>query len=395
MASDSLSHKRVPSQPAPLVTPEPPSDAAQAEVESPSLSTPQARARFEFEPGKSNEGTKVVMVEWEDDDSTRNVKGTWTISWEGKSTVLPAEERNAADNAKAEAQTHRMFFLLPAGVSIPALITLTLNAADQTKAPVVWRTNPLPAIFPPGFAESAVGSQKPSKGVLHTLWTKKRLSTLLKEIEKEEKLFPEGIGLAMAVQEKEWIEQTFGLESSSDGTSLHRQALRGMGDVPQNPSSPLSPGGSRLSEKLKGLKLQTNQGDFKSRDSSQNPLSPEEADIAIPSYSAFKGANPDVLAAKPAQKPSAAAAVRPIVPQIPSRQSTAGSVGSIAGMMAGTSSGLTSTSAAHQEEGQDEEEELFALPLSPRSPEMTTSPFSFASSDTMKYLKGDQVQRVA
>jgi hypothetical protein len=37
----------------------------------------------------------------------------------------------------------------------------------------------------------------------------------------------------------------------------------------------------------------------------------------------------------------------------------------------------------------DEEEEggLFALPLSPRSPDMTKSPFSFAKSDTVKYVK--------
>jgi hypothetical protein len=335
------------------------------------------------------------MVEWEDDDSTRNVKGTWTISWEGKSTVLPAEERDVAGDAKAEAQTHRTFFLLPAGVSMPALITLTLTPADHTKEAVIWRTNPLPAIFPPGFAESAVGSRKPSKGVLHTLWAKKRLYTLQNEIETEEELFPEGIGLAMAVQEKEWIEQTFGLGSSLDGTPSHRQTLRSLGDVPQSPSSPLSPGGSRLSEKLKGLKLQTNEGGFKKQDNVYNPLSPEDADIAIPSFSAFKGANPGPLAAKPAQQPAQAATMRPIVPQAPSRQSTAGTVGSLAGMMAGTSTGFTPTSAGRPEDSQEEEDELFALPLSPRSPEMTTSPFSFASGDTMKYVKGDHPQRVA
>ncbi|KIW01408.1 uncharacterized protein PV09_07172 [Verruconis gallopava] len=389
MSFDSTSHKRTASQPSALDTAEPPPDGTEGEVESPSISTPQARARFEFEPNKSNEGTKVVMVEWEDDDVTKNLEGTWTISWEGKSTVLPAEERNVEDE-RAEIQTHRTFFLLPAGVSVPALITLTLNPADKTKEPVVWRTNPLPAIFPPGFAESAVGSKKPSKGVLHTLWAKKRLHALQKEIEKEEALFPEGIALAMAVQEKEWIEETFGLGSQE--ISSHRQALRGLGEVPQSPSSPLSPGGSRLSEKLKGLKLQTKSGDYQERGNANNPLSPEEADIAIPSFSAFKGANPAELAAKPAQRPSAPAAVRPIVPQVPSRQSTTGSVGSLAGIMAGTDTSFTTAPASQADEDEDE---LFAMPLSPRSPEMTTSPFSFATSDTLKYVKGDQVQRVA
>jgi hypothetical protein len=333
------------------------------------------------------------MVEWEDDDNTKNIKGTWTISWEGKSTVLPAEERNITDEAKAETQMHRLFFLLPAGVLIPGLITLTLKPADQNKEAVVWTTNPLPAIFPPGFAQSAIGSSKPSKGVLHTLWAKKRLYTLQKEIENEEKLFPEGIGLDMAVQEKQWIEQNFGLGSSVDSAPSHRQALRGLGDVPQSPSSPLSPGGSRLSERLKGLKLQTVDGDLK-RNNSSNPLSPEEADIAVSSFSAFKGPSSDVLAAKPSQKPSTTAGIRSIIPPVPSRQSNAGSVASIAGLMAGTSSGFTPTS-GNQPGDNDDEDELFALPLSPRSPEMTTSPFTFAKSDTIKYLKGDEAQGVA
>lgn len=380
MASQPPSHRRIPSQPSALDTTEHMPDPDQGEVESPSLSTPQARARFEFEPNKSNEGTKVVMVEWEDDDSTKNVKGTWTVSWEGKSTVLPADERNAANDAQAEAQAHRLFFLLPAGASIPALITLTLNPADAGKESIVWQTNPLPAIFPPGFAESAVGSKKPSKGVLHTLWAKKRLYTLQKEIEKEEKLFPEGIGLAMAVQEKEWIEDTFGLGTSESGS--HRQALRGLGDAPQSPSSPLSPGGSRLSEKLKGLKLQTSKAG-----PSNNPLSPEEADVAVPSFSAFKGANPASLAAKPPQKPAASTTIKSIAPQAPSRQSTAGTVGSLAEMISGTGVEFKQGTTPATQNEQDEEEELFAMPLSPRSPEMTTSPFSFAAADTQRYQR--------
>jgi len=390
MATASPAHKRTPSRPA-LDTADSFPESTQGEVESPSLSTPQARARFEFEPNKGNDGTKVVMVEWEDDDSTREVKGSWTVSWEGKSTVLPADERNATNDAQTDAHAHRLFFLLSAGSSIPAIITLTLTPSASDKDSVVWQTNPLPAIFPPGFAESAVGSRKPSKGVLHTLWAKKRLYTLQREIEKEEKLFPEGIGLAMAIQEKEWIEETFGL-GTSEPTS-HRQALRSLGDAPRSPSSPLSPGGSRLSEKLKGLKLQTSDGQYKPG-AGANPLSPEEADVAVPSFSAFKGVDPGVLAAKPAQKPGASSAVRSIVPQAPSRQSTAGTVGSLAEMISGTSSGVATTSTQDLKNEQEEEDELFAMPLSPRSPEMTTSPFSFAQSDTMKYLKGDQAQGV-
>lgn len=364
---------------------------AEGEVESPSLSTPQARARFEFEPKKGNDGTKVVMVEWEDDDSTRDVKGSWTVSWEGKSAVLPAEERSASNEAQSDAQAHRLFFLLPAGALIPALITLTLQPSAVDKETIVWQTNPLPAIFPPGFAESAVGSSKPSKGVLHTLWAKKRLRTLQSEIDKEEKLFPEGIGLAMAVQEKEWIEENFGLGASE--TTSHRQTLRNLGDAAQSPSSPMSPGGSRLSEKLKGLKLQTIDGSSR-QGSGSNPLSPEEADVAVPSFSAFGSANPGILAAKPAQKPPAPPTVRSILPQVPTGQSIAGAVGSLAEMISGAVGIATVSDTKNENENEDEEEELFAMPLSPRSPEMTTSPFSFAQSDTAKYVKSDHAQPV-
>merc|ERR1711881_241197 len=96
----------------------------------------------------------------------------------------------------------------------------------------------------------------------------------------------------------------------------------------------MSPGGSRLSEKLKGLKLQTSDSQSKGG-VANNPLSPEEANVAVPSFSAFQGADPTVLAAKPAQKPTSFAAVRPIVPQVLSRQSTAGTVGSLAEMISG------------------------------------------------------------
>jgi hypothetical protein len=38
----------------------------------------------------------------------------------------------------------------------------------------------------------------------------------------------------------------------------------------------------------------------------------------------------------------------------------------------------------------DREEGLFALPISPRSPEMTKSPFSFAQNETTKYTTGER-----
>jgi len=54
----------------------------------------------------------------------------------------------------------------------------------------------------------------------------------------------EGVGLEMAMQEKQWIEDNFGVGAKA---------------VPDlsSPTSPKTPGGGRLSEKLKGLKLGT------------------------------------------------------------------------------------------------------------------------------------------
>ena len=38
----------------------------------------------------------------------------------------------------------------------------------------------------------------------------------------------------------------------------------------------------------------------------------------------------------------------------------------------------------------DAEDDLFALPMSPKSPEAGKSPFSFATQDTGRYLKGEK-----
>lgn len=339
------------------------------------------------------------MLEWEDDARTQSIRGSWTVSWEGKSHVLPAEERKDSTSA----QGHRLFFLLPSGVNVPATVLLTLKPDDASKDEVVWKTNPLPAIFPPGLYEPAIGGNKPrqpSKGVLHTLWAKKRLQTLHSEIERETRDFPEGIGLDMAVREKEWIESSFSIPPlETIPTTNHRHSLRNLADPPLSPSTPLSSGGSRLAEKLKGLKLQTRDGELKRRDSSQTtaaevtrgPFSPDDEDVAVPSYSAFRGANPGVLAAKPAQRPDAKLSTKaqltakPILP--PATMPRQQGVESISGLMAGSGPDFS----ANGRPDDEDEGELFAMPLSPRSPEMTKSPFSFAQTDTRKYLKGEVI----
>lgn len=353
---------------------------AKDEVESPSISSTNALARFEFEAGHGREGTKILMVEWEDDDTTRGVRGDWHISWEGKTTVLPADDQPSND-------VNRMYFLLPPGVAVPSSVTLTHRPQDSSKAPVLWHTNPLPAIFPPELGASARAAGK--KGILHTIWAKKRLQVLQKEIEAESKNNVEGIGFLMAVQEKEWIEQTFGVTAKPLGLSisLTEPTVAPLG----GPASPRSPGGGRLMEKLRGLKLGTSEKDLVAKTEAgemplSNPLSPESSDVAISSFSAFKGASPSVLAAKPPQPPQASrtvAAVRP--PAIVAQHQEQG----MASLNAITAPVFQSRGPPLPDDD-DKDDGLFALPISPRSPEMTKSPFSFAGNETAKYLKGER-----
>jgi hypothetical protein len=160
--------------------------------EAPALSSSRALARFEFESGKGNEGTKILMVEWSDPDGSNNM-GDWEVSWEGKTTVLSARDG-------AEGKLHRLYFLLAPGANIPRIVKLSQAGSGEK-----IQTNPLPAIFPPE------------------------------------------LGLEMAMQEKQWIEDNFGV-----GPKV-------VPDLPNttSPTSPKVPGSGRLSEKLKGLKLGT------------------------------------------------------------------------------------------------------------------------------------------
>lgn len=224
-----------------------------------------ALARFEFEAGRGNEGTKILMVEWEDDDLTRSAtEGSWHISWAGKTAVMPADER-PSDSLR------RCYFLLPPNTTIPPVVTLSYeprstdtdtqveNAGadlpDQaTKPQETLKINPLPAIFPPELG--ATGRAAGKKGVLHTIWAKKRLRVLENEIEDESRNNVEGIALLMAIQEKDWIELNFGVGARAiDSVASSHDSANSSSLYPATPVSPVS--GRKLSDKLKGLKLQT------------------------------------------------------------------------------------------------------------------------------------------
>ncbi|KAL2067089.1 hypothetical protein VTL71DRAFT_1513 [Oculimacula yallundae] len=330
----------------------PATGASVRDEEAPALSSSRALARFEFESGRGNEGTKILMVEWSDDetDGPANM-GDWEVSWEGKTTVLSAKDG-------AEGKLHRLYFLLAPGSSVPPIIKLSQTGGKT------MQTNPLPAIFPPELGVSATTQGR--KGVLHTVWAKKRLSVLQSEIEIEMKN-GEGVGLEMAVQEKQWIEENFGV-----GVKVTPDV-----QYPTSPTSPKSPGGSgRLSEKLKGLKLGTSVSELSSsgREASSadaHPLSPDTGDVAVSSFSLFHGTSsrvPRAVAQSPPQ-------------HLLAMQNDTSRVSSMDAIASGHLLVKDET---------ETEDDLFAVKLSPRSPEMQKSPFSFATSDTVPWLKTDQ-----
>lgn len=109
----------------------------------------------------------------------------------------------------------------------------------------------MPAIFP---AELTSKQDAGRRGVLHTIWARRRLAELQAEIEAEMRTNGESVGLEMAIQERQWLIDHFGLapdQETQQPAKLH---------IPQStpaPTSPRSPVGGRLGEKLKGLKLAT------------------------------------------------------------------------------------------------------------------------------------------
>lgn len=316
-----------------------------------------ALARFEFEPGKGNEGTKILMVEWQDSHGERQKSASWQVSWSGKRTVFSADD-SPSDNIR------RVYFLLPPGSIVPPHVSLAyqppVDPSSVRVEPLKMTVNPLPAIFTAELGASVKASGK--KGVLHTIWAKKRMQVLEKEIKHEMQYNLEGIALEMATAEKEWIESTFGLHVKVP--SLDTNARPRSPDGPVSPvQSPRSPGGGRLSEKLRGLSLGTSDKALSARGntptSERHPLSPEVGDMAYSSFSSFRQGPASPKSAGP----------RKIVAQNPPdyiRKQQANAKGNPLG---------------YTNKPDNTNDGLFAVALSPRTPDIPLSPFSFSSAD--------------
>ncbi|KAL2870407.1 uncharacterized protein BJX67DRAFT_282546 [Aspergillus lucknowensis] len=323
-----------------------------------------ALARFEFEAGKGNDGTKILMIEWEDDDWSRSSfprGGSWNVEWEGKKAVLPADEKTSNN-------TRRLYFLLPPHVTIPPGVTLTYNpppsSTASTDQPTPIQLNPLPAIFPPELG--ADGRSAGKKGVLHTIWAKKRLQVLEKEIREESLNNVEGIAFHMALQEKEWIEDNFGLGSDAHKHSVQNQDP----NYPMGPATPVSPtAGGKLGEKLRGLKLQTSQRELSAQTEASHLLSPQSPDVAVSSFNSFHSIQPSVPKPGPTSQP-APEPVKAVAHYPPESIQAQQSVG--------FNTGFASIGATAHNSSSDSGEDLFAKALSPRSPDLPRSPFSFS-----------------
>ncbi|KAK0730552.1 hypothetical protein B0H67DRAFT_596660 [Lasiosphaeris hirsuta] len=303
-----------------------------------------ALSRFEFEMGKANEGTKVLMVEWDGSvgaasggEERRTNAIDWDVSWEGKATVLQVRD---TDPEVVGSNTRRAYFLLPPAAAVPALISITRKAGEKpgAAAATALHTKPMPAIFLAGLGG---GEGAGRRGVLHTIWARKRLAELEVEIESEMKENGESVGLEMALQERQWIVDHFGL-GPEQGAPNKTSKLH-IPQTPISPTSPRSPIGGRLGEKLRGLKLATS-----------------PADLAAATQ-----------ATKPRLQPLSTN--EPSAPPLTRLSKDSGNAG-LASLDAVIGTKLPAPSSQRRDE--NTEEELFALPMSPRSPEMKRSPFS-------------------
>jgi hypothetical protein len=107
---------------------------------------------------------------------------------------------------------------------------------------------------------------------------------------------------------------------------------------------------------------------------SANPLSPDIGDVAVSSFALFHSGAPRPTPRAVAQNPPS---------HIVAQQAESHGNTRISSLDA------VATGSMLRSEENDTEDDLFAVRLAPRSPEMLRSPFSFAARDTVPWLRGD------
>lgn len=184
-------------------------DAVEPPLSSPPPSSPGTLARFEFEAGRGNEGTKILLVEW---PLTSPYPSQASIYWEN----MPNGGCLSVDDTPRDNATTRRLYLLPAYAAIPRNVYITTAQENL-------QTNPLPAIF------IACSPDNGRKGVLHTTFARRRLEDLEAEIHREASVNPEGVALEMALQEKSCIEQEYFYPRSSHQAGKKEKSKKSSG----------------------------------------------------------------------------------------------------------------------------------------------------------------------
>jgi hypothetical protein len=290
-------------------------------------------ARFEF----SKQGTKILMIEWDPSELTEAnvaaapavnrssqalITGGWHIWWPGKPDKL-------SPVIEAEDERIRLYLLLGVKDSMPGTVTVGRPSGPNIEV------KPLPAIFPEGFDVEAG-----PRGVLHTIWAKKRVAELDREMDAELRANAESVGLEIALAEKQAIQDHF----------MPRAPVLAVSPIATSPSGrnyPPSPIGGRMGEKLKGLRLATGAADL----------------VPSPTAGSFSEA------AKSLPPPKGANAAVSTFTSISPEKTGPATSSSLDAILKGDVF-------AGRNNSQDTEDDLFALPMSPRSPDMKKSPFS-------------------
>lgn len=142
------------------------SEVAAELVESPGTpSSPNAWARFEFETGCGNEGTKVLVVEWDPtadgqgSESARPNLDGWRVTWEGKIS----RDKNEVKEVEGRT-TFRVLILIEDEAQVPSVVTISQASSGHRLI-----ARPMPAIYTPALGAD-VAKAAGKRGVLHTQW---------------------------------------------------------------------------------------------------------------------------------------------------------------------------------------------------------------------------------
>ncbi|ERS98018.1 hypothetical protein HMPREF1624_06191 [Sporothrix schenckii ATCC 58251] len=216
----------------------------------------------------------------------------------------------------------------------------------------------MPAIYPTSLGSEP--GQAGRWGVLHTLWARQKLASLEAEIEAEMKANSESVGLQIALQEQDWISTHFGVSHTGHprANSPYLPSTVGADRIALS----RSPIGGKLGEKLSGLRLAT---------------SPTELVAALHGSSIDPKTAPRSRSADVVDVPMLAAIGTSVGLRTSIEPHISGH-GSLDAVIGKSQNGNRNTNDDAKLGGgrPGTEDDLFALPLSPRSPEMARSPFS-------------------